>query len=197
MNVSLAIPDDAAKIASIHYDEIDGGFLRQLGKEVLRGLYEAVIENPESFAVIAREDGEIVGFIAGSIHMRKLYGDFFHKHAWSVVFRGFFKILNPRTWMKIKDIIKYPVRPEIQNLPEAELISIAVKKEFQRREIAKKMFEIFVEEMKKRNVREFKAVAGEELVSAIMMYEKLGFRFQKQIAIHGASPSRIYVYAIA
>lgn len=196
MNIALAAQNDAADIAGIHYDEIDRGFLRSLGKGVLTGLYEAVIGNPESFAIIARENGIIVGFIAGSTNIGSLYKDFFRKHAWRVVVSGFFTMLNPRKWKSITEILRYPEKQNIRNLSAAELIAIAVKKEFQERGIAKKMFEAFVEEMVKRNISEFKAVVGEELVSAITMYEKLGFRFNERIAVHGKSQSRIYVYTI-
>lgn len=196
MNISLATRSDAADIAEIHYDEIDQGFLRTLGKGVLTGLYEAVIENPESFTVIARENGEIAGFIAGSTDIGKLYKDFFQKHSWRVVISGFFTLINPKKWKNIAQILRYPKIEQMRDLPQAELISIAVKKELQGKGIAKAMFEMFVSEMKKRNVKAFKAMAGEKLTSAIALYEKLGFRYVSQISIHPETASRIYIYTI-
>lgn len=197
MNISIASSsDDTAEIARIHYNEIDQGFLRQLGKNVLARLYRAIIENPESFVVIAKEQGETVGFIAGSTNVRSLYGDFFKKHAQAVLIGGFFQLLNPHSWGKIADVLRYPKKMKQHDLPEAELIAIAVKKEFQGKGIAKHMFEIFVEEMKRRRVRTFRVTVGEKLTSAIMLYEKLGFHYKAQVSVHPENTSRIYTYTI-
>lgn len=82
------------------------------------------------------------------------------------------------------------------SLPKAELLSIAITKEFQGRGVASSMLPMFISEMQKRGVKNFKVVVGEELTNAIKFYEKNNFTFFKNITIHGNTPSRVYVFEI-
>jgi len=76
------------------------------------------------------------------------------------------------------------------------LLVIAVKKEFHGQGVAIKMFNFFINELKKRNIKKFRVVVGENLSRAIGFYEKVGFKFHSNIIIHGNNLSKIYIYII-
>lgn len=192
MIISLAKKEDAPAITNIHKTEISGGFLSSLSPAFLKRFYIALIESKSSFCVVAKENGQVVGFVAGTVNLNAFY-KYFLSHYF---FQSFF-ILLPKIFSSLKKILEalwYPKKE--QSFPKAELLVIAIAKEFQGRGLGVLMLAPFVAEMKKRIVGIFKVVVGEELKTAIHFYEKNGFTFLKNTVIHQGKSSRIYVYNI-
>lgn len=192
MIFSLAVKEDAVSIANIHKTEISGGFLSSLSHTFLKRFYLALIESPVSFCVVAKENNRVVGFVAGTVNVNVFYKYFLFHY----FFQSFF-ILLPKIFSSFKKILEtlfYPKKEK--SLPHAELLTIAIAREFQGRGIGALILAPFVLEMKKRNVSIFKVVVGEELKSAITFYEKNNFTFVKNISIHGNAPSRVYLYEV-
>jgi len=185
--ICFAEKKDALKIAIIHKIEIGKGFLSSLPTSFLEKLYICIIEN--DFCVVDKENGEVVGFIAGTLDLKKLYSLFVKKYFFYSIVLLLPKILNVR---KIIEDIFYIKNEEIN----AELLTVAVEKKYQGQGMAKKMLELFVSEMKKRGIKIFKVVVGEELNPAISFYEKSGFKFLKDIEVHKGKKSRIYIYQL-
>lgn len=190
----LAEKKDALQIAQIHKTEINKGFLSSLNVYFLKNLYSAVIESNVSFCIVAKENENVIGFIAGVTDLNKFYSYFFKRYFLRSMPLLFKKIFSISFIRKIIETLFYPVKEK--NLPPAELLTMAVSKQFQGQGIAGKMFLEFVSEVKKRNVKKFKVLVGEELASAIHFYEKSGFSFLKNTTIHKGRSSRIYVYDI-
>ena len=189
MRICLADKKDAVHIARIHLREINQGFLSQLGLKFLSKLYEAMILSKNSFVVIAKENNQIIGFISGSVNARKFYKYFFKKYFFQIFFILLLKITN---FKKIFETLKYS--QENQDLPQAELLSIAVVKKYQGRGVAQKLFEKFFKEMQKLKVKKFKVVVSENLTSAIGFYAKMGFKYHSSVSIHQNKLSKIYIY---
>ncbi len=192
MNITLAQSQDAPAIANIHKTEISGGFLSSLPEAFLEKFYEAIILSPVSFCVVAKENNQVVGFVAGTTDISTFYRYFFTHY----FFQSFFIVLPKlfSSFKKIAETLLYPTKEKA--LPKAELLTIAVKKEFQGRGIAGQMFKEFTAEMRKRNIKEFKVLVGANLPQAIHFYEKNGFRFVKNTSVHGKAVSKIYVYTL-
>lgn len=195
MKIELAEKRDAAQIAEIHRQEINQGFLSQLGVRFLSKLYEAMIMSRNSFVVVAKENNQVIGFISGCSSVKNFYKDFFKKYTLSAVVILLPKIFNLRIIKKILETLRYSKEKE-SDLPEAELLVIASKKEFHGQGVALKMFDFFVAEIKTRKIKQFKVVVGENLSRAIGFYEKVGFKFHSNITIHQNNLSRVYVYTI-
>ena len=216
MIISLAEEKDILSIAKIHKDEISKGFLSSLDISFLKRFYRALIKSKSSFCVVAKENSEVVGFIAGVSNMNTFYAYFLLHY----FFQSFF-ILLPKIFSSMKKILEsllYPVRnspphrpfgrvsaggvsngvdpKKEQSLPKAELLTIAVTKEFQGKGVGSLMLPVFIAEIKKRNINIFKVVVGEKLRPAIKFYEKNNFMFVKNITIHSNALSRVYVYKI-
>ncbi len=190
MIISLAQEKDALDIAKIHKNEIVGGFLSSLNLTFLKNFYVALIKSPVSFCVAAKENNQIIGFVAGVSNMNAFY-----KYFLTHYFFQSFLILLPKIFSSFKKMLEtllYPTKE--QSLPPAELLVIAIKKEFQGQGLGKSLLNEFLVQMQKRNITIFKVVVGEDLTNAIKFYEKNNFTFIKNINIHGSASSRVYCY---
>lgn len=192
MIIRLAGQKDAKEIAKIHKEEIKEGFLSSLPLVFLEKLYSAAIES--DFIIVAEGSGMIVGFMAGTTDIKKLYSVFLKRYFFHSVIILFFKIFNFSALKKIIENLLYPKKE--QDLPKAELITVAVKKEFQGNGLAGEMLALFQQEMKNKGVDVFKVIVGEELKPAIKFYEKSGFKFLKNISLHNDEPSRVYIFEL-
>lgn len=61
------------QIVEVHEQSFKGFFLTSLGKVFLKQLYMAFIKHPKSGMIIAREENEILGFLAFSYNLSDLY----------------------------------------------------------------------------------------------------------------------------
>ena len=193
MIFTLATKEDALAMASIHKAEIGKGFLSSLSPAFLQRFYIALVVSGASFCVVAKENNQVVGFASGVTNMNKFYKYFLLHY-----FFQSFIILLPKIFSSFKKILEamlYPVKNE-EYLPQAELLVIAITKEFQGKGVGGLMLSAFVLEMKKGNISIFKVVVGEELKQAITFYEKNNFKFIKNINIHGKASSRVYCYEV-
>jgi len=194
MNIVLAKKEDAMVIAKIHKEEIKQGFLSSLGVSFLANFYQAIIESGQGFCLVAKENGETVGFICGVFDLGELYDYFIKKYFLKSIVILYKKFFHFSFVKKIFETLLYPSKD--QHLPRAELLTLAVKKEFQSRGIASLMFEKLVEEFRKRGIKNFKVLVGEELKPAIGFYEKMGLQFLKNTELHENKNSRIYIYNV-
>ena len=194
MNISLATKKDATQIAIIRKREINQGFLSQLGVKFLSKLYKSTMVSPNAFTIVAKDNDKVIGFISGCTNVAKFYHDFFKKYFFQVFFILLPKMFKLSILKKIFETLKYPQQKEEKKLPGAELLTIAILKEYHGQGIAQKMFEKFVKEMKKREIKQFKVIVGESLMRAIRFYEKIGFKFHSSISVHKHKPSSVYIY---
>lgn len=192
MDIRLGNKNDCSQAAEIHLKEIDQGFLNQLGEKFLYYFYRAMVNSPNAFLVVVEEKGSLIGFVAGCINLKKFYKEFVRKY-W---LRSFLIVLTKIPLIKkIIELIKYS-KGEEKNLPQAELLAIAVKSQFRGKGIAGQMLERFISEMKNRGLDSFKVIVGQSLIEANKFYQKKGFQFHSQEAVHRDQPSNLYIYKI-
>ena len=192
MILYLAKNDEALQIAEIHKAEIKKGFLSSLDVRFLESLYSFIIKSDFSFCVVAKEGDRVMGFAAGTLDINKLYLKFLKNHFFSSFAIFFPKILSPSFMKKIFETLLYPKKEN--DLPKAELLTIAIRNEFQNDGLGGKMLFLFISEMQKRGTKIFKVVVGEELKQAIKFYEKNGFKMLRNTTVHDRRVSRVYIY---
>ena len=192
--IHFAKKEDALEIAKIHKAEISKGFLSSLSDSFLETFYLSIIDSKEGFCIVSKDSGKVVGFVAGVFDINEFYSNFFKKYflkSFFVLFKRFFSI---HFLKKLFETLLYPRKEK--DLPKAELLTLAVKSQFQGRGIASQMFAKFAQEMKNKNVKYFKVLVGEGLAPAIKFYEKNGFKFVKNTKVHGDKNSRIYIFNV-
>lgn len=205
MTIELVHQKEAEEIAEIHKKEISFGFLSTLKKSFLTKLYSAVIRSPYGFCLVAKEKEKVIGFVSGVTNIDRLYLYFLRRYFFHSTVVLLPQVFNFKNLRKILETLFYPIRKigsfvkkgtKKEKLPKAELLSIAIDKNFQRQGLGGELIKGFISEMKKRKVKEFKVIVGENLMPAINFYEKHGFEFIKTIKIHSNQSSRVYIYQI-
>jgi len=194
MDFTLAKKEDSLLIALIHQKELTKGFLSSLGPKSLSKFYEAIITSESAFCFVAKEEGQVVGFISGVIDMKKFQKDFLKRY-----FFVFLPLLVPKMVevSNVKKIIENLLYPKkTQDLPAAELFTIATKSKFQGRGIGNNLLKSFIKEMKKRKISVFKVLVGKDL-PAVKFYQKNNFELFGEITVHGDEKSFIFLYHIA
>lgn len=194
MNIRIAKKEDARQIAEIHRKEIKTGFLSSLPISFLTKFYEAITLSPHGVCVVALEKERVVGFIAGTTNLKHFYKYFMSRYFFKAGVHLLPKLFSINKVKRIVENLLYPKKSS--ELPKAELLVIAIHRGLQGYGLGGRMLNVFVAEMKKCKVAEFKVVVGEELKHAIKFYEKSGFEFLTTITVHGKEPSRVYKYKI-
>ena len=193
MNICLALKEDAFQIAKIHEAELKEGFLSSLKTDFLCKFYEAIISSKYSFCIVAKEGDMVAGFITGVTDINIFYKYFFKNYFFVLI-----PIFLPKffTFSAIKRIIENIFYTQkIGDLPMAELLTFAVKKEFQRQGLGNQLLQKFITEMKNRQIRIFKALVGKNMDS-LNFYKKNGFQQVKEINLHDKEISLVLVYKI-
>lgn len=190
MQVCLAQKKDAPVIAVIHKNELPTAFLSHLGAVFLSKFYEAIISHPDSFCIIAKDKDNIMGFVSGTTNIGNFYKYFVKNHSFSLVFIIFFKLLNFSVVKNIFENLFYANK--INAFPDAELLSIAVEKNFQKQGAGSKLINGFISEMEKRGIKSFKVLVGKEL-GVDKFYLKNNFKLLLKTKLHGKE-SFIFVY---
>jgi ribosomal protein S18 acetylase RimI-like enzyme len=178
-------------IARIHQQELSEGFLGTLGLPFLETFYQALMESPDGFCLAATENGRVIGFVTGVTDLNAFYRYFLRHYFFSSLRFLLPRFFNVSVIARVMEILRYPGKQS--NLPNAELVTIAVSGQFQGKGAGRELMVACVAEMKKRKVASFKLVVGESLKRAIVFYEKSGFNFIKLITVHGHAISRVYV----
>lgn len=76
---------DASRVAELHRAAMGRSLWAQLGGSFLRELYKALVDCPYFIGFVYVEDGEVKGFIAGSIDTSAIFKDIFKRR---MVFLG-------------------------------------------------------------------------------------------------------------
>lgn len=193
MQACLATKQDALAIAKIHKKEIIKSFLSALGLSFLRKFYEAVICHKGSFCIVVKDNSEIIGFAAGTSDIKSFNRYFFKNYALVLILIILPKIFNPFVIKRIFEDFFY--LKKTKNLPKAELLAIAVKKEFQNKGLGAYLLQNFISEIKNRRVNSFKVLVGKDL-GLSDFYRKNGFQLLGEINLHSKKPSLIFIYKI-
>lgn len=178
---------DAAclSVARLHEQEIDFGFISTLGKRFLTSLYAAMLESGQAVIYVAEADGQVIGFCAVTRDVGKMYKAILHKKWWK-----FCLLLLPRAFsLKVithcYETLRYPGREDTLDLPEAELLSIAVDKAWANRGIGKLLTRQAIGDIAELGVSCLRVAVLESTLAANRFYPKIGFVFHSQIMNHG------------
>lgn len=182
----------AEDVARLHIHGISTGFISSLGKGFVTALYEAITEDKNSFGFVAIEDGRVLGFIAFSSDLYRLYKYVVLKKGFKFAFILARGMLSFKVLKKIWDNILYPSKMKKMHLPRAELLSIVTANEGRGQGIAKQLVDAGFKECGKRNIDRVKVLVAANNESANKLYQKCSFELFTQINSHGFL-SNIYV----
>lgn len=189
-------PELHRQVAQLHAANLDRGFLSLLGTDFLASMYRAIDEAGESVLLVEERDGRIVGFIAGSLGMGPIYRRMLRRPfslAWSLLP----SLVRPRRLRKIFDILRYGGGEKFDpGLPAAELLSIAVDRQFRGKGIAETLYRRLVEHFDQAGLAAFRIVVGAALSPAHRFYARMGAVPVSEIELHADQRSVVYIHAI-
>lgn len=181
------------RVAQLHCDQINQGFLATLGPSFLTLLYDAIDKNKSSVLITKKVDGEIIGFISGGTSLGPIYKQLLHRpfSLFLVLISCFFSISK---LMKITEILLIGKKnPILTELPQNELFTLAVDPLFQGNGYADDLFQALCNYFKEVNVKNFKIIVGSDLSRAHSFYLKMGCMVVGEIEVHKGKKSMVYI----
>jgi ribosomal protein S18 acetylase RimI-like enzyme len=166
-----------------------------LGIEFVTALYGAIAEDENSFGFVAIEDDKVLGFIAFSTNLNKLYKSIILKRGLRFAFLLAGKMFSLERIKRTLETLFYPGRTKGMNLPSAEVLSIAVASQSCGKGFACQLIEKRLQECYKRGLDKVKVLVGADNTAVNKLYLKCGFELVEQINNHGVL-SNIYVTTI-
>lgn len=178
--------------AVLHIEGIDMGFISSLGIDFVTALYRSIAESPESFGYVALKEDKVVGFATFTTNLKGLYKSIMKKNLFRFSFLLFGKLFSFKTVKKIFETLFYPNRINTMDLPNAELLSIAVAESDRGKGIAITLIRQGLKECHERGIPKVKVLVADFNKPANTLYQKTGFEKITQIENHGIV-SNVYV----
>ena len=196
VTVRRARPADAARIAALHTETMPTAFLPSLGASFLARFHAGLIAFPEAAAYVAEADGSVAGFVVGVPSMRRFASWFAAHRGLGAAASALPHVLSdPASVRGMLESLRYAARPAAEgiDLPEAELIAIAVDPAQRGRGVGLALGEAFLDAMVARGVDGVRVVVGPEYEAALGLYGRLGFEPAADLRLHEGTSSRVLV----
>lgn len=191
--IRQANQNEASRLALLHQDNIETGFLSQLGRPFLELLYRELIRSDKAVCLVAEDKGLIIGYVCGCENTRSFYRDFLRRKFLSAGAKLFFKALKPATARGVFEHLRGARQAEAPgSLPTPELISLAVARQFRGAGIGGYLVAALASELDRRAIAEFKVVVGSSLLAANAFYKKMGFELVGKTEIHAGQVSNVF-----
>lgn len=184
------------QVARLHVRCLDQGFLATLGEDFLALMYEAIDQADETTLLVEEQGGQVLGFITGGTGMGPIY----KRMALSPVRLAMAlapALLRPSKVRRILEILRYSGEGGVpEDLPEAELLSLAVDPEWRGKAVADRLYGRLVEDFRRRGVAAFRITVGDALLPAHRFYQRMGATIAGRVEVHGGEPSKVCVHRI-
>jgi ribosomal protein S18 acetylase RimI-like enzyme len=178
-------PEDAVRAASLHARLIAEGFLSSLGPRFLSHLYGRIARCDGSFLLVAETDGTIIGFIAGSTALGRLYRNFLLHDGLAAAMSAPLGLVTALP--RVLETLRHGRGGAAHD--GAELLAVAVDPEWRGRHVGRQLVEGFLGELHDRGVGAAHVVVGAENAAAIAMYRRSGFSLARRFEMHRGIPS--------
>lgn len=185
----------AGQVAELHIRCISTGFISSLGIDFVTSLYEAIAQSKSSFGVVAVREDKVIGFAAFTTNINTLYKSILRRKGLKFALLSAGRIFSLRRIKSIFETLFYPARIKNMSLPSAELLSIAVAGEEQRKGLAGQLIEKGFQRYRATGIEKVKVLIGADNKAGNKMYLKYGFEPAGQILNHGVL-SNIYIAKI-
>lgn len=191
----FANENDYIHVAELHEKYITNGFLSSLGKPFLAKMYYLL--QKKCLLIVAKEEGVVIGFVSFSINVKSLFIAFLLKEPF-FLFITTLKLLGKFSFFKkmLETLIMPFKKNNHKGLPPTELLSIVVDENHQSKGIAQALLKELETVLIKRDIYEYRVVAGSNLAQANKFYVKNGFTLDRQTIIHDNLFSNIYIKSL-
>ncbi|WP_445425010.1 GNAT family N-acetyltransferase [Alishewanella sp. HL-SH06] len=182
MFIRSATESDIDSVVILHIKAFEGFFLTSLGKSFLRKLYQAFLfEESGVFRVITDDDGNIIGFAAGTTSPDLFFSSLRKKKWLSFLISSIPGVLNQpiKVLRKLYHAMFYKGDKPAELLSSALLSSIAVLPEMTGKSLGKELLLDFEKQVKSMNVASLYLTTdkfGND--SVVAFYTKTGYQIE-------------------
>jgi len=177
--------EDAPRVAALHVHGIDKGFISSLGLKFVTALYKAIAGSSSSFGFAIENDDRIVGFVAFTTNLSKLYKSIIAREGWRFALLLAGRLFSLKRIKRVLETLLYPKRTGNTDEPQAELLSIVVAPELSRRGLGRELVRKGLERCRQMGLDKVRVLVGADNEPANRLYRKCGFTFVEQINNHG------------
>ncbi len=185
---------DAEALARLHRAHIDSGFLASLGQGFLTALYRRISAAPGSFALVAStEELPVAGFVAGTVDTGALYRSFLLRDGLRAAALALPQLLRrPR---RALETLRYGTSAPSasEELPRAELLSLAVDPRARGRGVGEALVRAFAEELAVLGAPASRVVVAAGNKEALRLYRRCGYRPAASLEVHAGARSEVLV----
>jgi len=182
---------DASAAARLHAAAIREGFLSSLGPRFLTRLYRRMVRDPGSFVLVAEEDGAVIGHAAATESVGRLYRRFLVRDGVVAGIATAPQLLSQ--WRSVLETLRYPSGND--DLPEAELLAVAVDAGPRGRGVGRALVAAAREELLRRGVSDARVVVAADNEPALRLYTSSGFRPSASIEVHAHTTSQVLTWS--
>ena len=184
-------PEDAPALARMHAEALPRAFLPLLGDRFMRRLYRAMVRDPQAVVVVAEEGTAVVGFASGVASVKAFYRRFYRRHGLPAALGAVPRLVRPGILRRIRETARYPAGA--RDLPQAELLSIAVEGTSRSKGVGRVLGEGIVAGLARRGADRVKVVVAGDNEGARTFYRRLGFEPLEEIEVHEGTTSDVLV----
>lgn len=181
---------DVATISQLHAEQISEGFLPTLGQPFLERLYRRILKGPDAFALVAAEEGSLLGFAAGAREIGALYKRFLIHDGVVAGLRAAPILI--RSLPRVIETLRYPTGEG--ELPNAEILAVAVTTSAQGRGIGRALVSEATTRLELLGANDIKVVTGADNAAALALYRACGFTTRAHLAVHAGTTSEVLVW---
>ena len=177
---------DAAVAARLHAAQITEGFLSFLGPRFLRRLYRRIAWSPESFLLVAQSGGGVIGFVAGSSDVGRLYRRFVVRDGPAAAVAAAGRLA--RSWRRVAETLRHGSSGAGQGRG-TELLAIAVEPGWTGRGVGRSLVAAFLDEVTRRGDHAAYVVVAADNAQAVALYRRTGFTPVERFELHAGVTS--------
>lgn len=169
-------PNDIQAVVEVHLASFQGFFLTFLGAGFLRLLYGEILETPNAVALVAVDQGTVIGFVAGVAQQTSFYGRLVRKRLFAFAWASLGAALRrpaviPRLFRALT-----AARSSEAAIAQAVLMSIAVAPTASGRGVGQQLVMGFLQAMRAQGISSVSLTtdqANNERTN--IFYQQLGF----------------------
>jgi ribosomal protein S18 acetylase RimI-like enzyme len=166
---------------------INEGLLSSLGPRFLGRLYHRITRAEGSFLLIAETRESIVGFIAGSVSVGRLYRSFLLRDGVAAFLSAPVRLVLSAP--RVLETLRHGRGGEV--VEGGELLAVAVDPTWRGQHVGGQLVEAFLREIEERGLSGAHVVVGADNAAAIAMYRRAGFAPARTFELHRGTESLV------
>jgi ribosomal protein S18 acetylase RimI-like enzyme len=164
-----------------------------MGPGFMTAFYRTLIDSDLGFAFLAERGGRPVGYATGIVHWRRFYRTFVIRN-WLLAVRVMARrIVSMDRWRRLAQTTRYAATVA---LPDAELLSIAVRPEARGGGTADALVRSVLGEFARRAVSVVRVTTASDNIPAVRLYERAGFHLLGRMQIHPGESADVYLITL-